>query len=389
MFKYLKLADYHRDNEYLEVDILIGADYYWSIIENKIIRGVEGPIAIKSKVGYLVSGPIKVKNNNKVICSVLSSHVLKVEAELYNDKKFLKVKFSTIWNKNEDSISDNLVVERFRKSIKFRFKSLEKKFLNNAKLFNSYNDIIKEQLLNGTVKQVLSNKSKVGLVHYLPHRPVIREDKVTTKLRIVFDASAPNSGPSLNNCLHSGPSLTTLLYGVFIRFRVNKIEFIADIEKAFLKISISEKHRDFIRFLWYENINNLNIKNLKDYKLVTYRLCRVLFGVTSSPFLLSATLISHAERYLISDPIFVSRLHNSIHVDDLSFCSDSVIKCFKFYEKCRSRLGEAGFNLRKFESNSDELDKLINETNFQNIKSQNITKVLRWDCKINKDLLKV
>ncbi|XP_065675665.1 uncharacterized protein LOC136091879 [Hydra vulgaris] len=339
----------------------------------------------------------------------MSLHVLKVEGELYNDKTFLKEKLLTIWNKSEDDISDNLVVEHFCKSIKFennrytvelpfkenhpllcdnyslclkRFKSLEKKFLKDAKLFDSYNDIIKEQLLNGTVEQVLSNKSKVALVHYLPHRPGIREDKVTTKLRIVFDASATSSGPSLNDCLHSGPSLTTLLNGVLIRFRVNKIAFIADIEKAFLNISISEKHCDFIRFLWYENINNLDIKNLKNHKLVTYRLCRVLFGVTSSPFLLSATLIKHAERYLSSDPIFVSRLLNSIHVDDLSFCSDSVIECFNFYKKCHSRLGEAGFILRKFESNSVELDKLINETNFQ---SQNITKVLglTWNKKLD------
>ena len=396
--KYLKLADHHRDDEHLEVDILIGADYYRSIFENKIIRGFDGPIAIKSKVGYLVSGPIAVKNNDNVDCSVLSSRVLKAEAEFYNDKTFLKDKFSTVWNKSEDNISDNLVVEHFRKSIKFennrytvelpfkenhpllcdnynlclkRFKSLEKKFLNDAKLFHSYNDIIKEQLLNGTIEQVLSHKSKVGLVHYLPHRPVIREDKATTKMRIVFDASATISGPSLNDCLHSGPSLTTLLNGVLIRFRVNKIAFIADIEKAFLNISISEKHRDFIRLLWYENINNLDIKNLKDHKLVTYRLCRVLFGATSSPFLLSAILISHAERYLSSDPIFVSRFLNSIHVDNLSFCTDSVIECFKFYEKCRSRLGQAGFNLRKFESNSVELDKLTNETNFQ---SQNLPK---------------
>ncbi|XP_065665633.1 uncharacterized protein LOC136087055 [Hydra vulgaris] len=235
-----------------------------------------------------------------------------------------------------------------------------------------------------TVKYRIETKryQTVGLVHYLPHRPVIREDKVTTKLRIVFDASATSSGPSLNDCLHSGPSLTTLLNRVLIRFRVNNIAFIADIEKAFLNISISEKHRNFIRFLWYENINNLDIKNLKNHKLVTYRLCRVLFGVTSSPFLLSATLIKHAERYLSSDPIFVSRLLNSIHVDDLSFCSDSVIECFNFYKKCRSRLGEAGFNLRKFESNSVELDKLINETNFQ---SQNITKVLglTWNKKLD------
>ncbi|XP_065665416.1 uncharacterized protein LOC136086850 [Hydra vulgaris] len=201
-------------------------------------------------------------------------------------------------------------------------------------------------------------------------------------MRIVFNASATNSGPSQNDCLHSGPSLITLLNGVLILFRVNKIALIADIEKAFLNISISEKHRDFIRFLWYENINNLDIKNLKNHKLETYRLCRVLFGVTSSPFLLSATLIKHAERYLSSDPIFVSRLLNSIHVDDLSFCSYSVIECFNFYKKCRSRLGEAGFNLRKFESNSVELDKLINETNFQ---SQNITKVLglTWNKKLD------
>ena len=66
----------------------------------------------------------------------------------------------------------------------------------------------------------------------------------------------------------------------------------------------------------------------------------------------------------------------------MNFCSDSVIECFKFYEKCRSRLGEAGFNLRKFESNSVELDKLTNETNIQ---SQNITKVLSltWDKKLD------
>ena len=57
----------------------------------------------------------------------------------------------------------------------------------------------------------------------------------------------------------------------------------------------------------------------------------------------------------------------------MSFCSDSVNEYFKFYEKCRSRLGKAGFNFRKFESNSVDLNKLINETNFQ---SKNVTKVL-------------
>ncbi|XP_065658562.1 uncharacterized protein LOC136083084 [Hydra vulgaris] len=214
--KYLKLAEYHKDNEYLEYDILIGADYYWSIIENNIIRGFEGPIAIKSKVGYLVSGPITGKNNNKIDCSVLSSHVLKVKAELYNDKTFLKDKLLTIWNKSKDNISDNLVVEHFRKSINFennrytvelpfkenhpllcdnyslclkRFKSLERKFLKDAKLFDSYNDIIKEQLLNGTVEQVLNSYI---CLHWIKNSYKIYETFIQNrleKIRDLFDFS--------------------------------------------------------------------------------------------------------------------------------------------------------------------------------------------------------
>ena len=45
----------------------------------------------------------------------------------------------------------------------------------------------------------------LGSVHYLPHHMVIRWDKQTTRVRIVYDASSSSSGPSLNNCLHTGP----------------------------------------------------------------------------------------------------------------------------------------------------------------------------------------
>ena len=41
-----------------EITVLIGADYYWQFIEDKIIRG-DGPTAVKSKLGYLLSGPLK------------------------------------------------------------------------------------------------------------------------------------------------------------------------------------------------------------------------------------------------------------------------------------------------------------------------------------------
>ena len=41
-----------------------------------------------------------------------------------------------------------------------------------------------------------------GNCHYIPHHPVVNENKDTTKVRIVFDASAKSEGPSLNDCLY-------------------------------------------------------------------------------------------------------------------------------------------------------------------------------------------
>lgn len=72
-FKDLPFADksitgkYNNNNQ--SIDILIGADYYWSLIEDHIIRTKKGPVAIKSKLGYVISGPINI--NKKVNTATL------------------------------------------------------------------------------------------------------------------------------------------------------------------------------------------------------------------------------------------------------------------------------------------------------------------------------
>ena len=80
-----------------------------------------------------------------------------------------------------------------------------------------------------------------GEVHYLPHRPVVSEDKQTTKVRSVFDASCKVNGPSLNECLYSGPNLIAKIFDILMRFRLNKIGILADIRQAFLNIAISRE----------------------------------------------------------------------------------------------------------------------------------------------------
>ena len=57
--KDLKLA-HSIEKGVFEIDMWIGADYYWSIVEDKIVRG-PGPTAVSSKLGFLLSGPTNIK----------------------------------------------------------------------------------------------------------------------------------------------------------------------------------------------------------------------------------------------------------------------------------------------------------------------------------------
>ena len=53
----LELADSADASDALEVDILIGSDWYWSLATGRVIKGRSGPIAVHTKVGWVLSGP--------------------------------------------------------------------------------------------------------------------------------------------------------------------------------------------------------------------------------------------------------------------------------------------------------------------------------------------
>nr|XP_047141290.1 uncharacterized protein LOC124816230 [Hydra vulgaris] len=293
----------------VSVDILVGADFYWKFFGDTVVKGNSGPVALKFNLGgYVLNG-----------CSGLGRYM--VDLPFRGDEFVLPDNYS-------------LYID----------------------LFNSYNNITKYQLSQIIIEKVSVDDLNAENVHYLPHRPVERDDKITTKVRMVFDASAKSYGASLNECLYSGPSLTTSLFGTLLRFRSKRFSFIADIEKVFLQIGLTNKCRDYVRFLWYNDINNISVKNLSNQKLISYRLCKVLFGVTSSPFLFNGTLKLHLEQYLRSNSSYVNKLVNSLYVDDVNSCFDEVSQCINFYKWCKLLLKEGGFNLRKFESNCKDLE---------------------------------
>ena len=187
------------------------------------------------------------------------------------------------------------------------------------------------------------------LTHYLPHRPVVKEASVNTKIRPVFDPSAKGpSGVSLNDCLETGPCLLPSLVEILIRFRRWKIALTSDIQKAFLQIRVRREDQDVHRFFWMDQD-----------KVRIMRFDRGPFGNKSSPFLLNATIQWHLSQYPTSPVVY--ELRESMYVDDwLSGADDEKDACHMFAE-ANTIMGDAGMILTKWDSSSGVVSEMLHQ----------------------------
>ena len=90
------------------------------------------------------------------------------------------------------------------------------------KILHEYQQVISQQLQDGVIEEVDTRpEPEPSTVLYMPHQAVIRRDAISTKLRVVYDASAKSSSelPSLNDSIHPGPSLIHAIMDILIRFR--------------------------------------------------------------------------------------------------------------------------------------------------------------------------
>ena len=166
--------------------------------------------------------------------------------------------------------------------------------MEKQNIIEQYDEIIKEQIKEGIVEKVDTEAQDRDF--YLPHKAVIRESAETTKLRIVYDASARENqnSPSLNECLETGPPLQNHLWQVLIRGRFHPVALTGDLKQAFLQVRIREEDRDVMRFYWF--------KDLKTKEVVTLRFTRALFGLSPSPLLLGGAIQQHLEKHVEQHP---------------------------------------------------------------------------------------
>ena len=109
-------------------------------------------------------------------------------------------------------------------------------------MIQQYNQIIKDQEFNNIIERVILS-DPCHNVSYLPHHLVITPLKQTTKISIVYDASAKSNKEALssNGSLYQRPVMLPELCGILIRFRIYPYGVIADSEKAFLQIKLHER----------------------------------------------------------------------------------------------------------------------------------------------------
>ena len=367
------------DQELLDVDILCGSDYLWNFQMGEAIRGGPGePVAVRTTLGWVLSGQIK---SEKLLIND-SVNVNLVHDTLTSSRREIESSFHKLWDldslgiKENDRVHEDVIDhieftgERYSVRLpwkvghgpvplnyansKARLKSQLRKLKQTPEILKQYDSIITEQLEANVISEV-STLEQANKVSYLPHQAVCRENAETTKVRVVYDASCKDgkTSTSLNDCLHKGPALTPLIFDILLRFRANSVAIVGDIEKAFLNIEINPEDRDCLRFLWVKDVSD------PEPEVVTYRFNRVVFGVSSSPFLLNAVIQHHLHQYSDRDPEFVRTMIEGFFVDDLVMSCKNTATAFEFYDKAKNRMSEGGFRLRKWKTSDKALGEAI------------------------------
>ena len=358
-----------KDNNF-EISLLIGADLYWNIVQDKIKRG-NGPTAMESKIGYLLSGPLSSSHSDTNGIDVLHVGVVGMKgtniaqfwdveftgtlpitkSTTVNDQKFPTAYLNSSVHQNSDGSyivgfpwkCDHPPLPSNRGICERQTRSLARKLAQTPELLKIYGDIIADQVKRGFIEMVREGEVPYNC-HFIPHHAV-KKQSATTPVRIVYDCSCRQSPhhPSLNDCLQTGPPFLVDLCTLLLRFRSHRIALVTDIEKAFLHVQLAEKDRSFTHFLWLSEPHN------PESHFTIYRFRVVLFGSVSSPFMLHAALRCHltTEKSTTASDILAN-----LYVDNVVSGCSSETRALEYYKEARGLMSIAKFNLRSWASNS-------------------------------------
>ncbi|XP_058817710.1 uncharacterized protein LOC131681019 [Topomyia yanbarensis] len=371
--KELFLAD-PNFNKRAEIDMIIGLSHFFACFKSaaRVHLADDLPELVDSVFGWIVvgSGEVIPNSPDQVHCHVSAICLVTLEESL-----------ERFWKLEElPSRSDYSVEERYcetfyastvmrddtgRYTVRLprhpefdarvgdskaaalrRFKLLEERLERNPALKDEYHKFMREYVALGHMRQSSKEDQQRFKGYYLPHHPVVKEESNTTKVRVVFDASAKTStGFSLNDSLCVGPVVQDDLLSIVLRFRKYLVALVADIEKMYRQVSVQPEDVPYQRILWRFD---------KTEPIQIYDLLTVTYGLAPSSFLATRTLQQLADDEGAAYPTAEQVLRKGFYVDDCLGGEQSVEKAVQLRDELIELLQKGGFSLRKFSSNKLE-----------------------------------
>ncbi|XP_049866222.1 uncharacterized protein LOC126366920 [Pectinophora gossypiella] len=357
-----------------EIEMLIGASIFPHLLLPNKVQGQHGhttPCALETVLGYVIVGfaPALIENYATVsYCCAADSMEYVVrkfwEMEEVNvppilspdDRECEEIYTRTTVREKDgryvvalpfkgdvSSLGDSrLMAER-------RFMCLERKMQSLPKLRKAYDDVIYEYLDKGYISEAPpeTDNGNDAPSYFIPHHGVIREDKVTSKLRVVLDASAKTStSVSLNDILYGGTNLQGNLYKILINFRLFRIALSADIRQMFLCIGIRDCDHRFQRILY---------RFTPEEPLKIYQFNRVCFGLKSSPFHALRTIKQLTADDGDSFPKAKETVETGLYMDDFVYCVDNEDEAVDTTSEVIGLMKAGQFDLVKWTSNSQRV----------------------------------
>ncbi|GBM14542.1 hypothetical protein AVEN_249441-1 [Araneus ventricosus] len=314
-----------------EIHILLGADTAARLFTGEIKNLSPDLIAMNTKLGWTVIGRSRITENDSsstlmslLVNDVNISDLWRLDTLNINDpaenqsrkelEEAAKEHFERSVKRDNEGryivslpwIHDHPPLPDGRKIAERRLNSCIKALERVEKLVD-YDDVFQDWQKEGIIEEVDPMQEIKQGQHFLHHHPVFKENS-TTKVRPVFDGSAKERNtPSINDCLEKGPNLVELIPSLMNRFRVGK-----------------------------------------------YGHKRVVFGISSSPFLLGATLELHLKNAPDHLKETAQQLMRSFYVDNCVFSVNTKKELARFISESQALLSTAKFELRGWEHSPTE-----------------------------------
>lgn len=351
-----------------EVDVLLDAGTYAEIVLDGILRGpAQAPIAQQTKLGWVLLGSFKTFNCYAILNNLDEISQYWEMEEITNNKQGLlsseEEYCENLYNNTTKRRSDGRYEVKIPMKPNFeqnlgtskqqavaQFKQLEKRLNKQQELSESYKTFIDEYLNLGHMKMCTVPQEPSC---FLPHHGVYKPESTTTKLRVVFNASAKTTtGYTLNQLMESGANLQQDLQTLLLGWRSYQYVYTADIEKFYRQIYIQEADQHLQKIVWRKS----DAAPIKEYQL-----CTVTYGTKAAPFLAMRTI-----KQLVKDdgqnyPLAADLLNNRMYMDDLLGGNNSVTEAQQAQQQLITLLEGGGFNLRKWTSNSPEILENLSE----------------------------